>query len=112
MTPSRVRNELAPMARAPLAPRGTEVRDPGRPAADDPYAPDNLGAWDTFEARPEPVCDWTPIALGMPPDGVPVDTLTSGGRGVRLKWEGRLWRLPGGAHYPCYTPDYWRLATG
>jgi len=48
----------------------------------------------------------------MPPDGVLVDTLTLDGRRMRLKWKGRLWRLPGGTHYPCYTPYYWRLATG
>src|SRR5438477_688737 len=92
----------------PLAP------DPARWA--DPDWRDNLGERDTFadEARLEPRStsdasdDWTPITVGMPPEGAIVDTISSGGRRRRVKWEGRLWRLPGGAHYPCFTPDYWR----
>jgi hypothetical protein len=99
--------------------------DGGPPAPDparwtDPDWRDNLGEWDTFadEVRPEAVpasdtsADWTPIGLGMPPEGVMVDTISSEGRRLRVKWEGRLWRLPGGAHYPCFTPDYWRPAVG
>jgi hypothetical protein len=112
MTPNRVRDEPVPPAHVPLAPRGTEVRGPGRPAADAPDAPNDLGVRAALDARPDPACDWTRITLEMPPDGVLVDTLTLDGRRMRLKWKGRLWRLPGGTHYPCYTPYYWRLATG
>jgi hypothetical protein len=57
------------------------------------------------------LADWTPIAIGMPPEGVIVDTITSDGRRLRVKWEGRLWRLPSGTHYPCFTPEYWRPET-
>jgi hypothetical protein len=56
----------------------------------------------------DPSGDWTPIAVRMPPEGEVVDTLTSAGRRQLVTWEGRLWRLPGGAHYPCFSPDYWR----
>jgi len=51
--------------------------------------------------------DWTPITAAMPPEGVIVETLTAD-RLLRVKWEGRLWRLPGGAHVPCFTPEDWR----
>lgn len=56
--------------------------------------------------------DWTPIVVAMPPEGVIVDSLSAGGELLRVKWEGRLWRLPTGAHHPCYTPEYWRTAAG
>lgn len=49
------------------------------------------------------------FAGGMPPEGVIVDAIAPDGRLLWVKWEGRLWRLPGGAHYPCFTPEYWRL---
>jgi len=97
---------------------GPLVPDPARWA--DPDWRDDPGGRDTFadEVRPEPMptgdtsadWDWTPITLGMPPEGVVVDTLTVE-RLLRVKWEGRLWRLPGGAHYPCFTPEYWRPET-
>ena len=92
---------------------GPLTPDPARWA--DPEWRDNLGEWDTFDdVRPQPTptsdasADWTPITLGMPPEGVIVETITSNGRRLRVKWEGRLWRLPGGDHYPCFTPEYWR----
>ena len=96
-----------------------QMTDDGGPLVPDParWADDD---WrDTFadEVRLEPIptidtsTDWTPIAVGMPPEGVIVDTLTSDGRRLRVKWEGRLWRLPSGAHYPCFTPEYWRPET-
>jgi hypothetical protein len=96
---------------------GPPAPDPARWA--DPDWGDNLGEWDAFadEVQLEqiPTCDtsadWTPIAVGMPPEGVIVDTLTADGRRLRVKWEGRLWRLPSGAHYPCFTPEYWRPET-
>jgi hypothetical protein len=93
---------------------GPPAPDPARWA--DPDWRDNLGERDTFtdEVPPGPMprsdasAEWTPIAVGMPPEGVIVDALTSQGRVLRVKWEGRLWRLPGGAHHPCFTPDFWR----
>jgi hypothetical protein len=64
------------------------------------------------DLTPDPPADWTPITVRMPPEGVIVDTVSSGGRLLRVKWEGRVWRLPGGAHHPCFTPEYWRPAVG
>lgn len=58
------------------------------------------------------MCDWTPISARMPPEGMTVDALTPDGRRARVKWEGRLWKLPGGAHCPCFAPEYWRPASG
>ena len=100
-----------------------QMTDDGSPLVTDPWAGDDWrgdpGGWDTFadKVRLEPMptidtlADWTPITVGMPPEGVIVDTITSDGRRLRVKWESRLWRLPGGAHYPCFTPDYWRPET-
>ena len=65
-----------------------------------------------LEREPTPIsdtaADWMPIAFGMPPEGLIVDTVSSDGRRLLVKWEGRLWRLPGGAHYPGFIPEYWR----
>lgn len=77
---------------------------------------DNFGEMDTFaEDEPsgavpasDPAAGWTPITGGMPPEGVIVDAITAEGQHMRVKWEGRVWRLPGGAHYSCFTPEYWR----
>ena len=55
--------------------------------------------------------DWTPLAAGMPPEGVLVDAVASAGRRLRVRWEGRLWRLPDGPHCPCFAPEYWRPAS-
>ena len=84
-----------------------QMTDDGGPPAPDP------ARWADPEWRDEPaardsLADWTPIAAAMPPEGVIVDTITADGRRVRVKWQGRLWRLPSGTHYPCFTPDYWR----
>ena len=95
---------------------GPHGPDPARWA--DPDWRDNLGERRTFDGEVRPgsmsvrdaSADWTPIDVEMPPEGVVVDTISSEGWRLRVKWEGRLWRLPGGAHVPCFTPDYWRLA--
>jgi hypothetical protein len=80
---------------------------------DDPEGPDTRGDEVRLEPMPtsDTLTDWTPIAVRMPPEGVFVDTMTSDGWRLRIKWEGRLWRLPGGTHYPCFTPEYWRPET-
>ena len=102
-----------------------QMTDDGGPHAPDPARwtdpdwRDGRGEWDAFadEVPREPMptsdtaSDWTPIAVAMPPEGVFVDTITSNGRRLRVKWEGRLWRLQSGVHYPCFTPQYWRLET-
>jgi hypothetical protein len=88
--------------------------DPARWA--DPVWRDSFGELDTF-ADDEPsgaapasdsATSWTPITGGMPPEGVIVEAITAEGRHLHVKWEGRVWRLPGGAHQPYFTPEYWR----
>jgi hypothetical protein len=37
-----------------------------------------------------------------------VDAITPDGRHMRVKWEGRVWRLPRGGRYSCFTPEYRR----
>jgi hypothetical protein len=87
-----------------------QMTDDGSPHGPDParWGDDD---WRDDPGPRSPLADWTPIADEMPPEGVIVDTITSDGRQQQVKWEGRLWRLPSGVHYPCLTPEYWRPET-
>ena len=51
---------------------------------------------------------WTPTDELMPPEGVVVETVTPGGRRIRLKWQHRLWLFEDDTNYLIHTPEYWR----
>ena len=51
---------------------------------------------------------WTRTDHDLPPEGVPVKTLSEGGQEQTLIRKGRLWFLPDMSMYVYYTPAYWR----
>jgi hypothetical protein len=54
--------------------------------------------------------DWTPTVEKLPPEGLVVETMDSGGHVQPLKRSGRLWFFPDGSMYVYYVPGYWREA--
>jgi NAD(P)H-dependent flavin oxidoreductase YrpB (nitropropane dioxygenase family) len=52
--------------------------------------------------------DWTPTARQLPPDGVVVEAMDSGGHVQPLKRAGRLWWFPDGSMYVYFVPQFWK----
>lgn len=52
--------------------------------------------------------DWTPTAQGLPPEGVEVETMDSGGHVQSLTYKSGLWFFPDMSMYVYYTPQAWR----
>ena len=88
-----------------------QMTDDGGPLVPDPARWAD-GDWRDDRGGRDTSADWTPITARMPPEGVIASTITPSG-GIRavigVQSEGRLWRLPQGTHYPCFSPAYWRL---
>lgn len=54
------------------------------------------------------VAEWSRTAERLPPDGVPVDTISPGGTAQRLVRRGALWFLEPDGMYVYYIPLLWR----
>ena len=50
---------------------------------------------------------WSRVKETLPPEGVPVRTLTDTGMESILKRHGNLWFLPDGSMYVYFTPTFW-----
>ena len=53
--------------------------------------------------------DWTPTEQGLPPAGVIVEAMDSGGHVQLLKRDGSLWWFADGSMYVYYVPKFWRV---
>lgn len=57
---------------------------------------------------------WKATKDGVPPEGVPVETMIADERGVRneavLKRRGSLWFFPDDSMYVYYRPTHWKAA--
>lgn len=53
--------------------------------------------------------DWTPTERELPPVGVEVLTMDSGGHVQSLVFEHGLWFFPDRSMYVYYTPKFWHL---
>lgn len=52
--------------------------------------------------------DWTPTERELPPDGVVVQTMDSGGHVQDLRRKGNLFWFPDGSMYVYYVPKFWK----
>jgi hypothetical protein len=52
--------------------------------------------------------DWTPTESALPPVGIAVETMDSGGHVQQLVRDGNLWFFTDRSMYVYYTPSFWR----
>lgn len=52
--------------------------------------------------------NWTPTSLKLPPDGLVVLVMDSGGCVQELKRKGSVWWFPDGSMYVYFVPCFWK----